>query len=50
MAINLLTDRKVQSSKPREKEYLLSDGGGLHLRVRTNGSKDWLFVYTSSNS
>jgi integrase len=46
MAINLLTDRKIQSSKPREKEYLLSDGGGLHLRVRANGSKDWLFLYT----
>lgn len=46
MAINLLSDRKIQSCKPRDKEYLLSDGGGLYLRVRPNDKKDWLFIYS----
>lgn len=46
MAKDILTDREVRLAKPRAKEYLLSDGSGLHLRVRPNGAKDWLFVYT----
>ncbi|MEF1339787.1 integrase arm-type DNA-binding domain-containing protein, partial [Vibrio rotiferianus] len=29
-----------------DKEYSLSDGGNLHLRVRPNGSKNWMFIYT----
>ncbi len=48
MAKDILTDREVRLAKPTAKEYLLSDGSGLHLRVRPNGAKDWLFVYTFS--
>ena len=48
MAKDILSDREVRQAKPTEKEYLLSDGCGLHLRVRPNGAKDWLFVYTFS--
>ena len=48
MAKNLLSDREVRLAKPAEKEYLLSDGSGLHLRIRPGGAKDWLFVYTFS--
>ncbi len=42
-----LTDTKINKSKPRDKDYLLSDGMGLGLLVKANGSKYWEFVYTS---
>ena len=29
------------SSKPKEKDYKLFDGGGLYLLVKTNGGKYW---------
>lgn len=48
MSTNLLNDRQYRVAKPKDKEYLLSDGEGLFLRVRPNGAKDWLFVYTFS--
>lgn len=40
-----LTNTEVLQAKPREKEYNLSDGEGLMLRVKPNGSKIWLFNY-----
>lgn len=43
--IKPLSDSQIKNAKPKEKEYLLSDGGGLHLRVKPNGSKSWLFNY-----
>lgn len=46
MALHELSDREVRNTKPAEKEYLLADGGGLFLRVRPSGAKDWVFVYT----
>lgn len=42
-----LTFTQIDKAKPKEKEYLLSDGGGLHLRVRPNGSKNWFIKYTA---
>lgn len=47
MAANLLTDRKVATAKPKPKEYLLSDGEGLALRIRPDGSRLWIYRYTS---
>jgi integrase len=41
-----LTNTEVKQSKPKEKEYNLSDGNGLHLRVKPNGTKLWLFNYS----
>ncbi|MFD2231366.1 integrase domain-containing protein [Alkalimarinus sediminis] len=41
-----LTNTEVDKAKPREKEYNLSDGEGLMLRVKPTGSKLWLFNYT----
>lgn len=41
-----LTDKEIKAAKPKEKEYALSDGDGLRLRVKTNGSKLWLLNYT----
>ncbi|WP_448548876.1 integrase arm-type DNA-binding domain-containing protein [Thalassotalea fusca] len=40
-----LTDTKIKSAKPKEKEYNLSDGNGLFLRVMPNGKKRFLFNY-----
>lgn len=35
----------VASAKPAGKDYKLSDGAGLYLLVRPNGSKLWRFNY-----
>ena len=40
-----LTDTEIKKAKPKEKEYPLSDGNGLILIVKPNGSKIWLFNY-----
>ncbi|MBB1427632.1 tyrosine-type recombinase/integrase [Shewanella sp. SG44-2] len=42
----LLTATAVANAKPRSKEYNLSDGRGLSLRVKTTGSKFWLLNYS----
>jgi hypothetical protein len=34
-----LTDTRVRSAKPQEKDYRLTDGYGLHPFVKTNGAK-----------
>ncbi|MFJ3465381.1 tyrosine-type recombinase/integrase [Achromobacter spanius] len=47
MATNLLTDRAILASKPKDREYELTDGGGLALRIKTNGTKMWAVRYTS---
>ena len=41
-----LNNTQVKQAKPKEKEYTLSDGEGLQLRVRANGSKIWVLKYT----
>lgn len=40
-----LSDLKVKAAKPKEKDYTLTDGNGLQLRVRINGSRLWNFNY-----
>ncbi|HHQ4573300.1 tyrosine-type recombinase/integrase [Aeromonas allosaccharophila] len=45
MAKDLLSDSKIKAAKPKEKEYTLSDGEGLQLRISLNGSKIWVFKY-----
>lgn len=40
-----LTHKQLAAAKPKDKDYVLSDGGGLQLRVRSNGSKLWNFNY-----
>jgi hypothetical protein len=47
-----LTDSKIKSAKPIKKdgiykEYILSDGNGLHLLIKPNGKKLWEFKYKS---
>ncbi len=41
-----LTDTEAKLAKSKAKEYNLADGNGLYLRVKTNGTKLWLFNYT----
>ena len=36
-----LTDTKIKQCKPSTKVITLSDGGGLQLRIKPNGSKLW---------
>jgi integrase len=40
-----LTDVKVRNAKPQDKDYRLTDGHGLHLFVRINGTKLWRWRY-----
>ena len=40
-----LTDMQVQKVKPSEKEFKISDGGGLHLLVTPSGGKLWRLQY-----
>ncbi len=46
-AVTQLSNTKVLNSKPKDKDYVLVDGEGLRLLVKTNGSKIWEFIYSS---
>jgi len=40
-----LTNTEVKQAKPKDKQYKLSDGDGLQLRIMPNSSKQWLLGY-----
>ncbi|MCU7796489.1 MAG: tyrosine-type recombinase/integrase [Candidatus Thiodiazotropha sp. (ex Myrtea spinifera)] len=40
-----LTDSAIRNAKPKEKNYKLTDGGGLYLLVTTKGGKWWRLDY-----
>ena len=40
-----LTGTKVAEAKPADRERKLSDGGGLYLLVKQNGTKSWRYKY-----
>ena len=40
-----LTDVKIRQAKPGAAALKLTDGGGLYLEVRPNGSKLWRYRY-----
>jgi hypothetical protein len=40
-----LTDIQVQKAKPSDKDFKLTDGGGLYLLVTPSGGKLWRFKY-----
>ena len=40
-----LNDTLIKSSKPKEDDYMLSDGNGLYMLIKKNGSKIWRFNY-----
>lgn len=41
----MLTDTQCKKAKPTDKPYKLTDGGGLHLLIKPNGSKLWQYRY-----
>jgi len=44
----MLTARAVETAKPRDKPYKLSDGAGLYLYVSPTGAKSWRANYTDA--
>lgn len=40
-----LSDTTIRTAKPAEKDYKLSDGGGMFLLVTTTGGKWWRYSY-----
>jgi integrase len=40
-----LSDHAVKQARPAAREYLLKDGAGLFLRIKSNGAKTWVFRY-----
>lgn len=44
-----LTEAQVKNSKPRDKSYKLSDGGGLYLEIMPTGSKLWRMKFKRKN-
>ncbi|MEZ8971776.1 integrase arm-type DNA-binding domain-containing protein [Vibrio cyclitrophicus] len=42
-----LSDKQIKAAEIKTKEYILSDGNGLNLRIRPNGTKSWQYRYTN---
>ena len=49
MAKNKLTNLEVANLLPKEKHYLVGDGGGLNIKVYPNGRKQWLLRKSSQS-
>ncbi|MDR3073802.1 MAG: Arm DNA-binding domain-containing protein, partial [Deltaproteobacteria bacterium] len=45
MVVHKLTAKALESAKPKEKMYTLSDGGNLYLDVSPSGGKWWRLRY-----
>lgn len=43
--VSRLTDTEIKAAKGKDKVYVLSDGEGLQLRIKPNGSRLWNFNY-----
>jgi hypothetical protein len=43
-----LTATEVKSTKPKDKDFKLFDGGGLYLLVTKSGGKHWKLKYRIS--
>lgn len=46
MAEKLLSELACKNAKQQQKMYYLSDGGGLRLRIRPDGSRIWILRYS----
>lgn len=40
-----LSVKEIDAAKPKQSDYVLYDGDGLELLVKSNGSKLWSFRY-----
>jgi len=45
-----LTARQAQTAKATTRPTMLSDGGGLYLRVQPTGGKSWVFRYRAGDA
>ena len=41
----MLTDTQCRNAKPKEKPYKLTDGKGLYLEIKPNGTKAWRYRF-----
>jgi|GEM_PF-6613593 len=41
-----LTNTQIDKAKPKDKDYLLADGNGLYLNIKTINTKVWTIRYT----
>lgn len=41
----MLTQKEIDSAKPKTKEYTLGDIKRLYLRIRPDGAKSWQYIY-----
>jgi hypothetical protein len=41
----MLTDMQLKKAKAADKDYKLSDGGGLYVLVSTTGNRSWRLKY-----
>ena len=48
--VKALTDSQIKSAKPKSREYNLAAGGSLYFRIKTSGTKVWIFNYHKPNS
>lgn len=46
LLVKHLSAAQINAAKPKDKIYYLSDGLGLRLAIKPNGTKTWLFNYT----
>ena len=48
--VKSLSDKEISNAKPLEGEYSLSDGDGLHLLIKPDGTKQWVFITPPINN
>lgn len=41
-----LTNIEIKNALPKDKEYVMSDGGGLVILVKPSGAKLWRYRYS----
>ncbi|ECJ3938381.1 DUF4102 domain-containing protein [Salmonella enterica] len=41
-----LTNIEIKNAQPKDKEYVMSDGGGLVILVKPSGTKLWRYRYS----
>ena len=44
----VLTARTIDTARPKDKAYKLTDGAGLYLLVGVNGLKSWRANYSAA--
>lgn len=45
-----LTTTKIKNIKAKDKNYLIGDGDNLYLEIKTNGKKNFAYIYTDKRT